>query len=91
MKVDIVEITKITRSYIIICLNGRTAKIDGEGFSRALSKGTLDYVDFVIYVDSLINWDEPWEDEPIPVEVKELVINFIKEDFKKRGQTLALE
>jgi hypothetical protein len=85
------EIIEIARSYIKVSVEGRTAKIEGEGFSRKFSKVAPNYVDFIVYPNSLTNWSKPWEDESIPSELRDKIIDFIKEDFSRRGQLLAVE
>jgi hypothetical protein len=85
------EIIEIARSYIKISVEGRTAKIEGEGFSREFSKVAPDYVDFIVYPNSLTHWSKPWEGESMPSELRDKIIDFIKEDFSRRGQLLAVE
>ncbi|MDQ2772802.1 MAG: Imm74 family immunity protein [Bacteroidota bacterium] len=88
------EILEIQRGRIKLKVDDRTATIEGEGFSRQFLQPGQDeskYVDYVVYPGSLTHWDNPWESELLPAEVKAAVLAFLKKDFKQRGQILAIE
>jgi hypothetical protein len=87
------EILEIQRGHILVRVDDRTAKIEGEGFSRQFLQPGQDeskYVDFVVYADTL-TWDKPRESEALPADIKASILAFLKDDFKRRGQLLAIE
>ena len=87
------EILDIQRGHILVCIDDRTVKIEGEGFSRQFIQHSQDeskFVDFVVYADTLA-WYKPGESEALPAGVKADILAFLKADFARRGQLLAVE
>jgi hypothetical protein len=87
------EMLDIQRGHILVRIDGRAAKIDGEGFSRQLlwpGQDESKYVDFVVYADTLA-WEKPRESEDLPAVAKASILAFLKDEFQRRGQLLAVE
>ncbi|MBO2013015.1 Imm74 family immunity protein [Hymenobacter negativus] len=87
------RLIQIQRGHIKIEACNRTITIDGEGFIRPDDQRvpSPNYVDYVIYTDTLTHWDKPWEHEPLPVDVQSAIVIFLKEHFEQRGMRLAIE
>lgn len=87
------QLLEIQRGYIKVGVHERTVTIGGEGFLRLLSHTAFptQHVDYVVYPNTLTHWDKPWENEPLPAETQAAVLTFLKEEFRRRGQVLAVE
>jgi hypothetical protein len=85
------KIIEIARGHITVEVEGRTLKIGGEGFVREFSKGDPNFVDYVIYLNTLTAWNKPWDREAVPNQVKQDIIAFLKQDFANRKLKLAIE
>ena len=85
------KIIEIARGHIKFSVAGRIAKIEGEGFVQRLARGAEDYVDYLVYPETLNKWSDSEGDELIPADLKADILSFLKEDFSRRGQTLAIE
>jgi hypothetical protein len=77
---------ELTRSHLKVKLGERTATIQGE--LCRLDDGRMG---FVIYSDTITNWDEPHRAEELsPADIKR-VIDAIGFDFSRNGHTLLVE
>lgn len=85
------KIVEITRGHITIEIDGKTLNIYGEGFVKELSSNDTNYVDFVIYTNTLSSWNPPWESLPLDNDIKLSVVEFVKEEFIRRKLKLAVE
>ncbi len=85
------KIVEISRGHITVETEGRTLQISGEGFVKELSNGDPGFVDYVVYSNTLTAWNKPWEKEPLPAQVKQEILAFLKQDFAKRKLKLAVE
>lgn len=84
------RLIELHRGHIRIETQGRTATIDGEGFLQNVTS-LPDYVDYVLYANTLVYWDQPWAAEPLPPTVKAAILDFLRQYFAQRGQRLAIE
>lgn len=87
------RLIEIHRGHIRLEALGRTITIGGEGFVRPNAPMALnpDYVDYVVYLNTLTHWDAPWEHETFSPDVPSAVASFLKEHFEQRGLRLAIE
>jgi hypothetical protein len=85
------EITEIHRGHLKIAVQERTATLSGEGFLHNARAHNPAHVDYVLYRETLTHWDSPWEKEIVPADVQAAILAFVKADFERRGQVLAIE
>lgn len=77
---------ELTRSHLKMKMGERTATVQGE-----LCRLDDGHMGFVIYADTITNWDEPHRaDELTPNDIKRM-IESIGFDFQRSGHTLLVE
>jgi len=88
-----IKLVEIHRGHIRIEALGRTLTIGGEGFVRpsAQAAASSDYVDYVVYLNTLTHWDAPWAQEMLPSDVKSAFVAYLQDHFERRGLRLAIE
>lgn len=79
-------IISMTPNKIIVQVNSRTATIQGE----ALVPGT-GVSDYVVYADTLVFWDAPYQSEKISPAQKSAIIDGVKADLAMRNTRFGIE
>lgn len=79
-------IKSMTPGKIIVEVGYRTATIQGEALVPGI--GTSDYV---VYVDTLVFWDSPYQDERISSSQKNEIINGVKADLATRNTRFEID
>lgn len=87
------RLIEIHRGHVKLDVLGRTVTIGGEGFVRPSTQTAPrpEYVDYVVYPNTLTHWDAPWEHEALPSDVRNAVVAYLKQHFEQRGMLLAIE
>lgn len=77
-------IIQISRGFLRVNLANKIAHIEGE-----LCFPPTENFEFIVYVNSIKNWEEPFDKIEITEEEKEQLINDIKNEFRqKRGKVV---
>lgn len=79
-------ILDITRGHIKVKIGGKTVTLQGEMFFPGNDK-----MGFVLYRNSIKNWDEPNQDLPITPDEVDAIMDDIRNDFAKGGHTFEVE
>ncbi|HUO49981.1 MAG TPA: Imm74 family immunity protein [Candidatus Paceibacterota bacterium] len=80
------RIGKTTSSSIEIQDGERVLKIEGEAFERGSGSP-----DFIIYANSIREWQTPTGSVPISDEERKKIISFVIEELSKRGWKITSE
>jgi len=80
------ELTEITRGHLRVMYGTRSVTIYGEAFLRGHGSP-----DFVLYQNSIENWDPPNDQEKVTAAEKEELIQFLKGEFGRRQMVLEIE
>lgn len=80
------ELTEIARGHLRVKVGAKSVSVYGEAFLRGCGSP-----DFVIYRNSIENWDAPDDQESVTSAEKNSLIHFLKEEFVRRKMTLEIE
>lgn len=80
------ELTEIARGHLRVKVGANSVTIYGEAFLRGYGSP-----DFVIYRNSIENWDAPNDQESVTPTEKYRLIHFLKEEFARRKMSLEIE
>ena len=82
------KILEINRGHVKVQVGEKTVTVYGEALMRV--EGVND-IDFVLYSDTVKNWDAPANAEKISAADKKKILDFIKKDFTARKNKLEIE
>jgi len=81
-----VELVEITHGHLRVKIGGKSITIYGEGFLREYGSP-----DFVLYQNSIENWDAPDDKGNLTLIEKKQLFQFLKEEFSRRKMCLEIE
>jgi hypothetical protein len=79
-------IIRITKGTIKLQVGDRAVTVDGEAYARGYGNP-----DFVVYADSIRNWDQPNDRVAIDEKEKKEILDLIKSEMHKRNMTVEVE
>jgi hypothetical protein len=82
------KILEIYRGHVKVQVGKKSATVYGEALMRIKSGNDIDYV---LYTNSIKNWDAPDEGEKISEANEKKIVDFIKKDFAARNNKLEIE
>lgn len=82
------KILEIHRGHVKVQVGEKTLTVYGEALMRIEGAGDID---FVLYSNTVKNWDAPAEAEKISEANKSKILDFIKKDFAARNNKLEIE
>jgi len=82
----VITIKNITRGHVEFEHDGRTAIIEGEGLLRGHGSP-----DFVLYSNTLKQWEAPHTAEAISDETKQTLLADLLKAFAQKGMTAEIE
>lgn len=80
------NIVEMTRGHIVLDLNGKTVKIEGEAFLRGHGSP-----DFVLYRNSIVSWNSPFDHVALTISDKETILAAAAECLSMRGISFEIE
>jgi hypothetical protein len=80
------ELTEIARGHLRVKDGSKNITIYGEALLRGYGSP-----DFVLYQNTIENWDAPNGQTTVTPSEKELLIQFIKDEFLRRKMLLEIE
>jgi hypothetical protein len=79
-------IVEITRSHVRMRSGDKTVAVQGEGYARGYGSP-----DFVIYKNSIIRWDPPFDALLIDEQTKEQILTDLKAEMSRKGMVIEIE
>jgi hypothetical protein len=79
-------IKNLTRGSVVFQFEGKTIMLQGEGYLRGHGSP-----DFVVYENSVVNWEPPHETEPIDDATKRRLLAALLDSFRESGMTATVE
>ena len=80
------ELVEITHGHLRVKIGGKSITIYGEAFLRGYGSP-----DFVLYQNSIENWDAPDDKGNLTLIEKKQLFQFLKEEFSRRKMRLEIE
>jgi hypothetical protein len=80
------KLTKIARGHIVLEDGDKTAIVYGEAFIRGHGSP-----DFIVYCNTILQWDFPNDDCEISSQEKSEIIKFLRNEFIRRNMIVEIE
>lgn len=80
------EFIEVSRGHLKVREGERIVTIYGEALLREHGSP-----DFVVYSNTIVKWDIPFQEEAISEDKKEEILRFVREEFGRRKMTVEIE